>query len=174
MIMIDRRVTMSFLKCSLVVTVLSICLLDVNFSHAIDVWNVKNSYSGKCLNVLNSTMKNGGNVVQARDCDGNNSKWELTKVDGQFYNLRALHSGQCLNVLNFSGRNGGNVVQAKDCTQNSSQWAKKDLGGGVYNLRARHSGFCLNVLNNSRSNGGNVVQAKDCQQETSLWRLIKR
>ena len=140
-------------------------------AETIVVEKIVNANSGMCLNVYNWGTQNGSNVVQARDCDIQTSKWQLIPITqgSEIYWVKSVSSGKYLNVYEAGYHNGDNVVQADDQHQYASQWKKVARGNGLYNFVAMHDGMCLNVYAGGRNNGDNVVQAFNCDTLASMW-----
>ena len=130
--------------------------------------------SGQCLNVLNSRLNNGDNVVQGRNCKTANFQWQLIPAaESGYFLIKARNSGQCLNVLNSGQNNGDNVVQGANCSGMNFQWQLILQGDGYFFIKARNSGQCLNVLNSGQNNGDNVVQGSSCEGLNFQWLFRK-
>lgn len=107
------------------------CLLDAQVNpDANQAWQfiavngyyqIKNAYSGKCLEVQGWATGNGATVDQwdcLYDSAGNpdaNQEWNLAGI----YRITNVNSGKCLEVQGWSTSNGGKVDQW-DCLNNSS------------------------------------------------------
>ena len=153
---------------------------------------IQAKHSGQCLNVLDSGLNNGADVVQGDACQpgstnlfADNFLWQLEEIAPGDFLIRAKHSGQCLNVLNSGLNNGADVVQGDACQPGSTNlfadnflWQLEEIAPGDFLIRAKHSGQCLNVLNSGLNNGADVVQGDACQPGSTnlfadnfVWRI---
>ncbi len=136
----------------------------------------KNGLSGKCLDVLDFSVENGGNVGQWDCWAGPPQLWlkEPSERYKGWFKLKNKHSGKCLEVTGFSTVDGGNVAQF-DCWDGPHQVWQVLMVPTVNNDPRFHfdapllinfnSGKCLEVADFSQENGGNV-------QQFNCWRQV--
>lgn len=78
-------------------------------------WDVKNGYSGKCMNVASASKSNGAHVIQYPCSRAANSRWFWGYVkfaSGHAgYVLVNANSRLCLNVAGYSKSNGADLIQ---------------------------------------------------------------
>ncbi|WP_158727421.1 RICIN domain-containing protein [Streptomyces sp. NRRL S-31] len=130
---------------------------------------IVNAHSRKCLEIENSSKRNGARAQQWT-CNGQaGSKWHLksvSRVDVYFVNA---HSGKCLEIENSSKRDGARAQQWACNGQAGSKWrvGKSDTGD-LYIINAR-SGKCLEIENSSKRNGARAQQWTCNGQAGSKW-----
>lgn len=130
-----------------------------------------NRNSGKALDVNNSSVADGADVIQWSSGSGNNQKWIITNM-GSGYKLINVNSQKALDVYNNSTADGGDVIQWTDNGQNNQRWNIVDLGNGYYNLVNINSGKLLDVDNNSTADGANVLQWSSNGGYNQQWQLV--
>lgn len=78
-----------------------------------DYWyEVRNAYSGKCMNVEQASQANGAHVIQY-SCAGSywNNQWAIAPVGSGWYWMYPRHSTGCLNVAGGSLNNNAKLIQ---------------------------------------------------------------
>lgn len=68
-------------------------------------------HSGKCLDVANASIADGGTVNQWECYDTPNQEWKLVQRPNGYFTLVARHSGKCLEVAGGNIYDGTGVVQ---------------------------------------------------------------
>jgi hypothetical protein len=154
---------------------------------------VVNTNSGKCLDVANASVLNGGNVQQYA-CSGRfpgyfgyydqtaNQQWILNPWGVGFesiFSLISVNSGLCLDVESESLLDGANVQQYSCRTRwlgsSHQQWHLTFVNRFTpahefgYELRNMRSGKCLDVASGSLLNGANVQQFTCHGGTNQLW-----
>jgi Ricin-type beta-trefoil lectin domain-like len=88
-------------------------------------WHIKNTKSGKCLNVQGASKKNSVKVIQytCQSVSKHNDQWQLLNSgwvgdNGDLYTLHNRNSNLCLNAQGASTANGTDLIQYT-C---SAQW----------------------------------------------------
>lgn len=128
-------------------------------------------HSEKCVEVLNSSIAHGVQIVQAR-CTGNLSQdWYLSDAGNGYSYIVSSYSGKCVSILNGSVAHGAQVVQA-NCEGRPWQKFEVDrLSDGTTRFIAANSGMCLAVLNGDQAHGAWLVQARCTYEPFHRWRL---
>lgn len=87
-----------------------------------EVYMIRN-YSGKCLEIENSSTQNGARAQQWA-CNRNNDTmmWHLVTTDGQ-QKLINHNSGKCLEIENSSSQNGARAQQWDCAHVNGQDWS---------------------------------------------------
>jgi hypothetical protein len=113
---------------------------------------------GKCVEVANNSLVNGGNVQQWDCTNGTNQKWQFNDQGNGYYTIKNLNSGRCLDVAAFSTIDGGNVQQWGCTAGTNQQWKITALGDCKYSLTAKNSNKCLDLSTGSINNTTNIQQ----------------
>ncbi|MER7579030.1 RICIN domain-containing protein [Kitasatospora sp. NPDC097691] len=134
--------------------------------------NIRNS-SGKCLEIENSSSRNGARAQQWT-CNGQaGAVWRLDLVPeaSNWYYIKNVHNGKCLEIENSSHQNGANAQLWSCNEQAGSKWQVVGTRySGVYGLR-NSSGKFLEIENSSAKNGARAQQWEDNHQTGVLWRF---
>lgn len=135
---------------------------------------LKIRHSNKYVEVGGYSTSNGGNVQQWNSQSGNNKKWKITKVSGEWYKIENVHSGKVLDVSNFSTSNGGNIHQWNSTGNNNQQWKFVEKGSGWYQIISKSSGKALDVEGgvNATANGVNIHQWTPNNNHNQQFQLI--
>jgi hypothetical protein len=131
-------------------------------------------HSGKCLDVANDSMANGGPVIQWT-CGGyTNQQWEVISVGSGYYKFIVRHSGKALDVAGGFMENGTPVHQWDYVGISNQQWKIIDVGSGYSMIIARHSGKALDVEGGSTQNGAQVHQWDFVGSPNHQWKIRLR
>jgi hypothetical protein len=156
---------------------LGICgllLLTANVSYAQTFnpnvyYQIQPHHSGKCLDVRNVSVSNGGQLQQW-DCAAfaqQNQLWTVVPTGTGTFRIVSANSAKCADVINASTTNG-TYVQQYDC---NLSWAQYNQSFNVFG--SPNAGYwrvtpsnapgtkCLDVEGVSTSNGANI-QIWDC------------
>ncbi|UFR06905.1 RICIN domain-containing protein [Streptomyces sp. Go40/10] len=127
------------------------------------------NHSGKCLEIANSSKRNGARAQQWT-CNGQaGAKWKLRSLGGGRAEIINARSGKCLEIENSSKRNGARAQQWTCNGQAGAKWRFAAAGGGrVYIINVR-SGKCLEIENSSARNGARAQQWTCNGQAGSEW-----
>lgn len=91
-------------------------------------FNITGVHSGKPLDVVNSSLENGGNIIlweKGTWWDGRqspNQVWYLEYVEDGWFYIRNQFSAKCLEVVNNSTSSGGNIHQFEVDSGYNQQW----------------------------------------------------
>jgi hypothetical protein len=132
-----------------------------------DVANLqlRNTNSGRCMAVPDSSTANGTVVVQWTCSNNNDQLWYAQQVSGNRYYLINQNSGKCLAIGSASTANGAKAIQWT-CNGSSEQiWTRDSIG----RLRNLNSDRCLAVPNSSTANGTELVQWTCTTNDDQQW-----
>jgi len=121
-------------------------------------YKVINKNSSKSLDVNNSSVDNGGSIIQWAYWGGNNQQWKFSSTGNGYFSIINKNSGKALEVENASAEPGKNIVQWSYADSSSRQWQVIDIGFGYQKIINKKSGLSLDVNGQSTENGGNVIQ----------------
>ncbi|WP_236293214.1 RICIN domain-containing protein [Paenibacillus allorhizoplanae] len=135
-------------------------------------YKIKNSNSGKLMDIGGGSVSNGAADIQWSDNKGVNQQWQFTATGDGFYKIMNRKSGKLLQVSNSSTSNGAAVVQWDDNGSSSQQWKLTSLGKGIWKLENRNSGKAASVGGASTADGGEVIQWAYNGGAEQQWELI--
>jgi len=140
----------------------------------VDIQQITNVYSLKCIDVAGSSHSNGAKVQQYTCHGGLNQQFRFEPFLGtQFYQLKAVHSGKCLQVAGLSMANGAKVEQAPcDSLQPSQIFEVRPYEVphfGYSYLVSGLSGKCVAVAGFSKYNYALIVQTTCSPNSNQLW-----
>lgn len=138
-------------------------------------YQVKNGFTGKCLEVYGIAQHDGADVVQWDCWNGPNQHWILIPTDGIWHEIRNRHSNKCLEVYDHAYWPGADVVQWTCWGGWNQQWAVYSPAGSQWlhliprNAMANGVGSCAGVPYLNIDNGADVV-LESCDANTSrMW-----
>ncbi len=129
--------------------------------------------SGKCLDVKDHSVVNGG-LLQQWDCVGEDQqKFRLYDEGDGYYSLRGVQSNLCVSVAAGDPANGTAILQW-DCHGGSDQKVRLvPTGKGGYSVHFSNADKCMDVKDFSRDNGG-IVNQYDCSgNDNQDWILTQ-
>lgn len=129
---------------------------------------VSETFSGKCLDIKNSSTASGAELVQYTCSGGRNQLFEFVPVNG-YYQIKARHSNKCLAVENASTTRAAKIVQANCTTQDHMLWYGAG-SGNQFQIKPKHTNMCMNINNGSRENLANIIQWP-CGDDNDKWRI---
>ncbi|MEO3859831.1 RICIN domain-containing protein [Acrocarpospora sp. B8E8] len=135
-----------------------------------------NVYSGRCIDVANSSHSNGAAVLQYTCHGGSNQLFRFEPVldgTGVHYQIVAEHSGKCLQVAGSSPQQGAKVQQ-RTCVSSQTSQHFEVTGYGepqfdYWYIIARHSGKCVAVAGFSKYKNALIEQQKCLPNSNQLW-----
>jgi len=111
-------------------------------------------HSGKVLDVSEVSTRAWQPLHQWDWVNGDNQKFILTRVEGDWYEIKAVHSGLCLDISWASRERGARLIQYYCNRGHNQQFRLYDFGA----IQVRHTGMVLDVWDNGRHNGAAIVQ----------------
>ncbi|WP_159084014.1 RICIN domain-containing protein [Saccharobesus litoralis] len=129
-------------------------------------------HSGKYVEVGGFSTSNGGNIQQWSSATGNQKKWQVSNVSGDWFKLVNVLSGKAMDVANYSTDNGGNIHQWGFSGSDNQLFKFEDLGNGYYSIRNKMSDKCVDISGVSQDNGANVHQWGCSGNNNQQFKLI--
>lgn len=134
-------------------------------------YKLKNRYSDKCLDVKDSSNKDGAKVQQMTCINKLNQAFNVNNVSGDLYTLTAWHSQQCLSSIADDMGAGFEVAQSA-CTFKQEQNVRLlPSVNGSFVLQFNQSGRCVGFNGLTRANGAVATQADCSGQADQDWVL---
>jgi hypothetical protein len=121
-------------------------------------YKIINKNSNQSLDVNNSSLDNGGNIIQWEYWGGNNQQWKFNGFNNGYFSISNKNSNKLLDVDSNSAVAGKNIIQWGPGTNSSQQWQIIDIGFGYYKVINQNSGLSLDVNGQSIQNGSNIIQ----------------
>lgn len=163
--------------CLLTVLCLGLFVFSINqYAAAFDsnvYYNIAARHSGKAMEVYNFSTKNGGNVVQCKQWNGDNQQWQINDLGNGYFSIINKYSGKALEVYDFSRENGGDVVQWDYWGGENQQWLIEEMVSGYYTITNRLSGKVLDVMDLSTTDGANIIQWGNFTTYNQLWEITQ-
>lgn len=92
---------------------------------------IRNSSTGKYLDVDHGIVENGRNILEYSYNGGTNQKWLIYKLsDGQYKIVSALNQDYCLDI-----KSDGNAILYKYKASSNEKYNITRTGGGTYNIK---------------------------------------
>ena len=121
-------------------------------------YKITAKHSGRVLDVSEISKENGASIHQWDWWNGDNQKWFLQTVGGDYSRLSVKHSGKCMDVSGPSYDNGANIQQWSCHGGDNQKFRIVEAGEGYYKIIAKHSGKCMDVSRYSYDDGANIHQ----------------
>ena len=136
---------------------------------------IKNKFSGKYLDVTNSSADNNANVQQWEYLANAAQQFKFVDAGDGYYYIYTGASGfsKVIDVAGKSTADGANVLQYAYSGNANQKFMVEEVSDGVYAIKTgvTSGASCLDVYGWSADNGGNIAQwtywGGDCQ----LWYL---
>ncbi len=132
---------------------------------------LKNSHSGKAMDVTDGSANNGASIIQWDYWGGANQQWDITNTGNGKYSIISTASKKALEVYNFGTNDGDDLVQWDYWGGPAQLWNLDALSNGNYGLINEHSGKAAEVYNFDTENGGNIVQYNYWAGGPQQWTL---
>lgn len=109
------------------------------------------------LDITNDSKINGANLEIWKNNGGLNQKFEIKKVDQEYFTIKNISSGKYLDVAYASKKAGANVEQYTFNNQDNQKWKFIENENGYYNIQSKCNGLFLDIEGGKVSSGTNVV-----------------
>ncbi|WP_440071630.1 LamG-like jellyroll fold domain-containing protein [Streptosporangium sp. OZ121] len=110
----------------------------------------------KVIDVSQSSLADGGQVVMATWAGGGNQKFSLSPVSDGYYAIIAKHSGKALTVAGAGTVNGTGVQQRGWEAADHQKFRLVPKGNGSFGIVAKHSGLALTVYSALQTDGAAI------------------
>ena len=138
-----------------------------------DTFAIVSLKSGRVVDVMGYSRKNGANVQQFRDFGSKNQRWRLAPAGEDLFRIVAVHSGQCLSIQKGRVGNGANVRQSVCGNGDDQVWKIEPYphSDTAFRIVSRQSGKALDVDGKSKEDGANIQQFRLNGGPNQLWTL---
>ncbi|QRK88020.1 RICIN domain-containing protein [Saccharopolyspora erythraea] len=140
----------------------------LTFSHEIKAVSVtadplplvglKAKHSKKVLEVKDSSITDGAQIVQSDDDGGHNQHFSMEPVGDGYVRFVAEQSNKVLDVKDASTANGALLTQRSWHGGDNQRFRVEDQGNGDMRITAKHSGKVLDVEGISTADGARLQQ----------------
>lgn len=139
------------------------------------VYNLRSSYSNKCLDVRDHSLDNGARLQQWGCTGENQQRFLINHAGGDYYTISGFDSRRCVSSQESKQDNGNPVLQW-DCANGPDQLVRfVPSNSGSFTIRFSHSNKCMDVDGPSFDDG-KLVQQWEClggpNQDWFLDRLL--
>lgn len=126
------------------------------------VYYIKNSSSGKYLDVINGQTNDGANIHQWDFNGAEAQKFKLVSDGSGYYYILTGATGyqSCVDIENGNGTDGTNVRQWSYLGGDAQKYRVEDLGNGkfIFYTKASSCSGCLDLYEVNPNAGANIVQ----------------
>lgn len=136
---------------------------------SIEVGEIKNANSNKCLAVAGGSTANNAELVQYT-CDGHASRdWTLVP-DGVFWKIVNDKSGKCATIAGGGTADNDQAVLYTCDADDSRKWVwyEQDVTG-LDIFQNVNSGLCMTVAGGGTSNNDKIVQYPYDEHKSRKW-----
>ncbi len=128
-------------------------------------YSLKNSKSGKCVEVPGTSAAAGVQLQQNGCSGGTAQRFKLTHVANGYYTIANATTGLALHVQNFLVGDNAAIQQNEAHGGDNELFTLVSYGGG-YLVKPMHSYKCLDIVGGSTANGA-LLQQYTCNQSTA-------
>ncbi|MBQ8591143.1 MAG: glycosyl hydrolase 53 family protein [Lachnospiraceae bacterium] len=136
---------------------------------------IKNKFSGKYLDVTNSSSANGTNIQQWQYLANAAQQFKLVSAGDGYYYIYTGASGftKVIDVSGKSKADGANILQYAYNGNTNQKFKVEQVSSGVYAIKTgvTSGASCLDVYGWSTENGGNIAQWNYWGGDCQLWYL---
>jgi hypothetical protein len=134
---------------------------------------IRSVHSNMVVDVKGKKTGNSTVVQQHPANNGDNQRFRLVRVSGDWYTLRPRHaSNMCLDVKGRAGHNGAEVQIYRCHSGTNQQFRFVHRGNGRFALIARHSDAALDVTHWSTAKGQPLqMWRQHADQQNQQWTL---
>ena len=143
-----------------------------DFSGGSGRYQIISVYSGKAIDVDNSSQENGANVMLWDDLDGLNQQWDITDLGNGYYSIVAAHSGKSMDVYDWCVDPGCEIRQWDYWGGDNQQWLVASVGSGYYKIVSKYNGLALDVWEWNANAGADVRQWTDLGGANQQWQIV--
>ncbi|AQR93159.1 RICIN domain-containing protein [Clostridium saccharoperbutylacetonicum] len=133
-------------------------------------YKITSKYSGKALDVKDSSTLDGGNVQQWSYTGADNQLWRAELLSDGYYKLTNISSGKVLDVAGPSTIDGANVQQWTFTGGDNQKWSIIPVNG-YYQIKSKYSDKVLDVKGPSAEDGANIQQWTATGADNQLFSL---
>jgi hypothetical protein len=130
-----------------------------------------NRQSGKGLDVVNQSRRDGANIQQWEYANQSNQNWDVIDIGNGEVAIINQNSGLALTIQGGRENNGANIVQRRWNNSPQQRWRLQSAGDRYNAIINGYTGKCLDVAGQSRDNGANVQQWEYANQDNQKWRF---
>ena len=136
---------------------------------------IKSKFSGKYLDVTNSSSANGTNIQQCQYLANAAQQFKLVSAGDGYYYIYTGASGftKVIDVSGKSKADGANILQYAYNGNTNQKFKVEQVSSGVYAIKTgvTSGASCLDVYGWSTENGGNIAQWNYWGGDCQLWYL---
>jgi hypothetical protein len=130
-----------------------------------------NRNSGKGLDIVDRSPKDGANIQQWVYADQPNQNWEIVDVGNNEVAIISAFSGRVLDIQGEIGSNGSKVHQTEWSGSKTQRWRLEKVGNSWHRVVNVGSNKCLDVSNYSKENGAIIWQWECHGRSNQQWQV---
>jgi mannan endo-1,4-beta-mannosidase len=138
-------------------------------------YKIINKFSGKAIDITNSSVDDGAFVIQKTPVDSLLSQeWMLKNISGSNWQIVSANSGKVLDVVGASKISGAPINQMVDTlTALNMKWQFTKDNLGYYQIKNVKSSDCLDLIGISSLDGTAIIQGTCITDDNQKFTLIK-
>jgi hypothetical protein len=136
-------------------------------------YKIISKYSGKALDVSNSSMDDGALIMQMEPDESLSQEWIISKISNGYWKIISANSGKSLNVTDAETKVGVPIEQMTYSAVNSMKWQLVKDGDGYFQIKNFKSKLCLDIFSASVANEAQIVQWTSGADDNQKFSLVK-
>ncbi|MCG8698792.1 MAG: sulfatase-like hydrolase/transferase [Bacteroidales bacterium] len=131
-------------------------------------------HSMSYVTVKKASKKNGANICQWQNQNANHQKWNINKVNGDWYKVINVKSKKAMEVHTKNKKNPNNVRQSTYKELDRQLWKFVEIEDGWYQVECKQTNKVLTVAGgvSATKNGANVIQSNAANNLNQQFKLI--
>jgi len=121
-------------------------------------YKITSKYSGKSLDLTNSSVAEGALIKQMTPVDSANQEWIITDLGKGLWKIISPVSGKALNVVKSSVTIGAAIEQRTFINLNSQKWQFIKDDKGYFQIMNNGSKQCMDIYSASTADNASMVQ----------------
>ncbi|MDP4183193.1 MAG: RICIN domain-containing protein [Bacillota bacterium] len=134
-------------------------------------YRITAKHSGKVISVVDSSMKEGANIVQKTYVGADSQLWKIEPVKEGYYKITSKHSGKCLSVKDSGLNNGVGLVQMNYTGKDNQLFSFDEVTPGYYAIFVKHTGKCADVVAKYKGEDVTVWQWDYLGGDNQKWKI---
>jgi predicted alpha-1,6-mannanase (GH76 family) len=136
------------------------------------IYTLKSKWSGKLLDVCNSSMDNNAGIDCWTDTRSDAERWKVTDIGKNVYTLTNVASGKLLHIVSISA-DSANLDQCDNTGNSDVKWKIEQAGNKLYRLISLcNPDFSLN-LNQGMADGTKVNIIRSSGNNVQKWYFLE-
>ena len=136
------------------------------------IYTLKSKWSGKLLDVINSSMDNNAGTDCWTDTKSDAERWEVTDIGKNVYTFTNIASGKLLHIASISA-DSANLDQHNNTVNSDVRWKIEKAGNKLYRLVSLGNPNLSLNLNQITADGTKVNLARSSGDDAQKWYFLE-